>query len=208
MKKILALIFLIGIFFVTSPAFAITYVEDFEAPFPAWESAWLGANTNLQNYYVVAGNPDHSYRGNNPDGLWIDDGDGVYGGDTVEIIFNNAFGSSLTSLALDIAGYQPAHLRIYDMSINLLLDEQVTLTNGATTDPGVYAHYSVTSANGISKFVLTQDGGSQIEGNTGIDNVVVDSGSTPAEVPEPATMLLLGSGLVGLAGFARRKFKK
>ncbi len=37
---------------------------------------------------------------------------------------------------------------------------------------------------------------------------VLDSGVTMAPVPEPATMLLLGSGLIGLAGFRRKKFKK
>jgi hypothetical protein len=164
---------------------ATILTEDFEATFPAWESGWLATNSNLTNVYGVG-----SDRGNNPDGLWV----GV-----TDIVFQTAFGQSLTSISFDVAGYQPTTVEIYDSSGSILLSTPLTLTLGAFTDPGTYVNYGASSGSGIGGFRFV---GGAVVGNTSIDNVVVEIDGEFSTVPEPGTIGMLAAGLLGL-GFLR-----
>ena len=77
--------------------------------------------------------------------------------------------------------------------------------NVATLWGGSQNVVSLLSVNVIDDENGTSTGNQQFKVNTA-NWLVGSTGGTP--VPEPGTMLLLGSGLIGLAGYARRRFKK
>jgi hypothetical protein len=188
-------------------------LEDFEGSFPAWESGWLGANSNLANYYAGAGGGTWASRGNNPDGLWLSDGDGTFADSLVDIVFAAGFASTLTAFSIDITGYSPVDLRIYDAFGETLLVAVVAPTKDALSESPKYAHYSTLSTTGIGGFSFSPKRPDySIEGRTSIDNVSVTaleearrSALAPTAVPEPASMLLFGTGLAGLAARYRRR---
>lgn len=189
-KKLRSLLALLTIMS-AGQANAAIFIEDFEAAFPAWESGWLGTNSNLQNFYGIGGG-----RGNNPDGLWIQDGLNLT--NSTEISFNTGFGSAITSFSIDVTSWASGLVfNAYDMGGVSLIGTAITSYAGAYSNPGSYQTIAFSSSNGVSRFEII---GSQIEGNTSIDNVVVSTG----QVPEPASLALLGIGLAGLA-MRRRK---
>jgi hypothetical protein len=178
--------------------------ETFDDPLGSFYSDWLGSNSNMGSYYLSNGSSsDLDYRGNNPEGLWISDnqtfGGGV-SGPLVEIVFDSAFGSLLTELSFGIEAFVQLEIFAFDMSDTLLGS---AVFSGGGFDFDHTDIFSVTSTNGISRFVLDSSGygGGQVSGNTSVDNF-----SVTTSVPEPGTLALLGIGLLGM-GAARRRMK-
>ena len=67
---------------------------------------------------------------------------------------------------------------------------------------GDYRTLEINSVNNDIKYMKL----TQVIWGDAWDDLEFKSGEAP--IPEPATMLLLGSGLIGLAGYGRKKFFK
>jgi len=84
------------------------------------------------------------------------------------------------------------------------------LTNYAYGLGRHHHHHRNSGGNGATLQTFNDSGGNSGENGATLEafNTTADTDSVPVPVPEPSTMLLLGSGLIGLGAYVRRKFKK
>jgi len=76
----------------------------------------------------------------------------------------------------------------------------VTITPASDSTWTKYTEYFTASGSNTLTFSVSGSGDGPYDNDTGLADVSI--GATP----EPGTLLLLGTGLLGFAGFARRKF--
>jgi hypothetical protein len=192
------LVALLGTLTVASASTASAQLlEDFNAPFPAWETGWFGTNSDATNYYCAR---PCANRGNNPTGIWLGGIGGPTSSTPIQVNFTPSFGSTIGSLSIDIGAFGGNNFYVLDSFGNTIFNQAVPGTTFGANGPIYNTSFIVTSTTGIGAFGFSGAGSS---GNTAVDNIGVDLVTTAA--PEPATLALVASGIALVGATARRR---
>ncbi|OPL17255.1 MAG: hypothetical protein AVO38_05495 [delta proteobacterium ML8_D] len=202
-------------------AFALPiYSESFEADEQIQGFNTVGAGGTVGNSMIVTGG-EVDWIGTYwqaSDGTHSLDMSGSQLGTIAEVNLNTIIGN-LYEVSFDMAGNPvgPPELKNMYASINPPLEVYAFSFDTSSTnvsDMGWISNSFQFTAESMITTLLFGDLSINLNNplnnfyGAALDNIVVDDlGIAPAPVPEPATLLLMATGLIGLVGF-RKKFKK
>ena len=170
-------------------------------------SADLYDDTIVDNYWFNSSNTIHTWTFDlNNDSLLIGD---INSGDTINSAYLNMgfYDDILSDPIVGFGGSFPFYYPILEGERgSLLTDGSVRLNNVEIGFANTFA-----SINVLAQLVTDHVLGVTVEwvsGDFGVVGGTLNGEYTPAPVPEPATILLMGVGLLGMVGIGRKRFNK